>query len=183
MKLKLTPALTTALSAAAALGALAAPAQLAAASPSAPDVPGNLVPPQGNKLFLTADAEGVQIYRCDATTATWTLVAPRADLFAPNGTALGTHDAGPSWMARDGSLVTASRVDGVNMDPTAVDWLLLAKKTTAAGPDGDRLAATTYIQRVDTTGGRAPAAGECDVTGEIAEIPYTATYHFWKATG
>ena len=69
------------------------------------------------------------------------------------------------------------------MDPTAVDWLLLAKKTTAPGPNGDRLTATTYIQRVDTTGGRAPAAGECDVTGETAEIAYTATYHFWKAKG
>ena len=182
MKLKLTPTLATALIAAAALAALAAPAHLAAASPSAPAVPGNLVPPQGNKLFLTADAEGVQIYRCDAGASTWTLVAPRADLFAANGHLLGTHYAGPSWEARDGSLVTGSRVDGVNMDPAAVDWLLLVKKTTAAGPDGDRLAATTYIQRVDTTGGRAPAAGECDVTGETAEVPYTATYHFWKAT-
>jgi hypothetical protein len=79
--------------------------------------------------------------------------------------------------------VTATKVDEANLDPTAVNWLLLAKKTTSAGADGDRLAATTYIQRTATTGGRAPAASECDVTGEIAEIPYTADYHFWKATG
>ena len=175
--------LALALTATAAVGALIAPVQLAAAKPAAPQVPGNIAPPQGNKLYLSVHAEGVQIYRCDASTATWTLVGPRADLFAASGKQMGTHYAGPSWEARDGSVVTASRVDGVNMDPTAVDWLLLAKKTAVPGPDGDRLAATTYIQRVDTTGGRAPSAGECDVTGETAEIAYTATYHFWKATG
>jgi hypothetical protein len=74
-------------------------------------------------------------------------------------------------------------VDEVNVDPTAVNWLLLAMKTRSAGHDGDLLSATTFIQRTATTGGRAPAATECDVTGEIAEVAYTADYHFWKATG
>jgi FtsP/CotA-like multicopper oxidase with cupredoxin domain len=179
MKHTLAHAAATAL----AFAALAVPAQLATAAPSAPEVPATLVPPAGNKLYLSTHAEGVQIYRCNAVTASWTLDGPRADLYAANGKQLGTHYAGPSWEARDGSVVTATRVDGVNMDPTAVDWLLLAKKTTTVGADGDRLAATTFIQRVDTTGGRAPASTECDVTGEIAEVAYTATYHFWKAAG
>ena len=52
-----------------------------------------------------------------------------------------------------------------------------------ADPGSGRLTGTTYIQRTATTGGRAPAASECDVTGEIAEIAYTADYHFWKTTG
>ena len=95
---------------------------------------------------------------------------------------MGSHYVGPTWMATDGSYVVGRRVDGVNMDPTAIDWLLLAKDTSAPGADGDRLAATTYVQRVNTTGGRAPAATECDVAGETAEIPYAADYYFWKAT-
>jgi hypothetical protein len=34
-------------------------------------------------------------------------------------------------------------------------------------------------------GGLAPAADTCDAgaVGDIAEIPYTADYHFWKRTG
>jgi hypothetical protein len=134
-------------------------------------------------VFLEAHATGVQIYRCDTTTWAWTLVAPRADLFADNGKLIGTHFGGPTWQARDGSYVTATKVDEASLDPSAVNWLLLARKTSSAGADGGRLASTTYIQRTATTGGRAPAATECDVAGEIAEIPYTADYHFWKATG
>ncbi len=170
----------TSLLGAAVVGALAVPAH---AAPTAPEVPSTLVPPAGNKVFLEAHATGVQIYRCDAATEAWTLVAPRANLYADNGKLIGSHSGGPTWQARDGSYVTATKVDEANLDPTAVNWLLLAKKTTSAGADGDRLAATTYIQRTATTGGRAPAASDCDVTGEIAEIPYTADYHFWKATG
>jgi hypothetical protein len=41
---------------------------------------------------------------------------------------------------------------------------------------------TSYIQRIATTGGLAPAASTCDETtvGTIAEVPYTADYVFWK---
>ena len=160
--------------------AIAAPAY---AGPSSPTVPSRIAPPAGHKVFLVTHAEGVQIYQCGTTTGAWTLQAPRAELYAQNGNVVGSHYVGPTWMATDGSYVVGRRVDGVNQDPTAIDWLLLAKDTSAPGADGDRLAATTYVQRVNTTGGRAPAATECDVPGETAEIPYTADYYFWKATG
>ena len=159
--------------------AIAAPAY---AGPSSPTVSSRIAPPAGHKVFLVTHAEGVQIYQC-ATVGAWTLQAPRAELSAQNGKVVGSHYVGPTWMATDGSYVVGRRVDGVNMDPAAIDWLLLAKDTSAPGADGDRLAATTYVQRVHTTGGRAPAATECDVAGETAEISYAADYYFWKATG
>ena len=61
----------------------------------------------------------------------------------------------------------------------------LTRGSTAAGADGDRLTATTFIQRTKTTGGLRPTAGTCNGTtvGTTAEVPYTADYHFWKATG
>ena len=160
--------------------AIAAPAY---AGPSSPTVPSSIAPPAGHKVFLVTHAEGVQIYQCNATTGAWSLQAPRAELYAQTGKVVGSHYVGPTWMATDGSYVVGRRVDGVNVDPTAIDWLLLAKDTSASGADGDRLAATTYVQRVNTTGGRAPAATECDVAGETAEIAYAADYYFWKATG
>ena len=42
---------------------------------------------------------------------------------------------GPTWVAMDGSYVVGRRVDGVNVDPTAIDWLLLEKDTSAAGAE------------------------------------------------
>jgi len=51
--------------------------------------------------------------------------------------------------------------------------------------DGDRLTATSYIQRINTVGGLAPAAQDCDAgtAGQQREIPYSADYVFFKETG
>jgi hypothetical protein len=51
-----------------------------------------------------------------------------------------------------------------------------------AGFDGDRLAHTKYLQRINTVGGMAPPSASCnqDTVGLPTEIPYTADYLFWK---
>ena len=155
---------------------------VAEAGPGEPSLPEGLDPvPAGHKLFLVGHASGVQIYRCDAG-ATWTLVAPRANLYDNSGNLVVTHFAGPTWQARDGSSVKAARADGVTVDPNDIPWLLLATTSATAGPDGDRLAGTTYIQRLATDGGVAPPPNQCDAdtVGEVVEIPYTADYYFWK---
>ena len=75
--------------------------------------------------------------------------------------------------------------NSVTVDPTAIPWVRLAAAATAAGPGGDRLVATSYIQRIATTGGLAPPAAQCTsaTAGTVAEVPYTADYYFWKRTG
>lgn len=96
---------------------------------------------------------------------------------------IGTHFTGPTWQAKDGSQVKAQRVDGVTVDPVAIPWLLLKATSTTAGPRGDRLVRTSYIQRIATTGGLEPAAADCSAAslGAVRESPYTADYVFWKA--
>ena len=140
--------------------------------------------PVGHKVFLVGHATGVQIYRCTITgdSYAWSFVAPRAKLYDNQGKLLMTHYGGPTWEARDGSTVKAARVDGVTVDPDAIPWLLLQAIPQPAGSDGDRLTGTTYIQRLNTTGGVAPAASECsaDTLGDVVEVPYTADYYFWK---
>jgi hypothetical protein len=162
-------------------------AQVAQAGPPAPAVPSPIVVPEPNKVFLVGHAIGVQIYACNATASGfgWVFVAPRADLYDDNSKLIGTHFGGPTWRANDASKVVGRRVDGVTVDATAIPWLLLSAASTGRGPDGERLADTTYIQRTATTGGLAPAAAECDATtaGTQAEVRYTADYHFWKASG
>jgi hypothetical protein len=162
-------------------------AQVALGGPTAPDVPGKIRVPDGNKLFLTGHAVGVQVHRCDATASgfRWALVTPRADLYDDRGKLVTAHFGGPTWQATDGSSVVGLREADVTVDPTAIPWLRLSAASTAAGPDGDRLAGTTFIQRIATTGGLAPAAADCNATTAAteAEVPYTADYLFWKATG
>jgi hypothetical protein len=162
-------------------------AQMVQAQPAEPAIPGEIEVEDGHKLFLVGHATGVQVYACDATSKgfAWAFVAPRADLYDDGGRLIATHFGGPTWQARDGSKVVGRRVDGVTVDDSAIPWLLLSAASTAVGPDGDRLAHTTFIQRVATTGGLAPAARDCRATdaGTRAEVPYTADYRFWKAGG
>jgi hypothetical protein len=169
------------------IAALAAAVPAAAlAGPAAPSVPADIVVPDGHKPYLVAHAEGVQIYGCSAVADgyAWRLLAPRATLTGDNGKVIGSHTGGPTWTARDGSKVVGARDAGASVDATAVDWLRLKAVSTAAGPDGARIAATTYIQRIHTVGGLAPAAADCDADGvaERREVPYSADYVFFKAT-
>jgi Protein of unknown function (DUF3455) len=150
-----------------------------------PNVPGDIQVEAGNYPYLMGHATGTQNYTCQSTATgiAWTLVAPAAVLVDDKGKQIMTHYAGPTWQARDGSTVMGARMKGVTMDPTAIPWLLLRKTSTSMGPDGgDRLTSTTFIQRVNTTGGLAPATG-CDAAhlGAAVNVPYEADYFFYRA--
>jgi hypothetical protein len=161
--------------------AVAGPAR---AAPAPPAVPGDIVVPAGHKPFLLAHAEGVQIYTCQTREAGygWSPATPRAVLRDDRGHQIGTHFGGPAWRADDGSTVLGSRVDGETVDPTAIQWLLVKADSATPGPDGDRLAGTKYLQRINTVGGMAPPSAHCneDTVWSHTEIPYTADYLFWK---
>jgi Protein of unknown function (DUF3455) len=175
---------TAIIAAAAAAGPVAA---TVSAGPDGPDVPGKIAVEDGHKVFLVGHATGVQIYACYAqgTAFKWSFAGPRANLYDEDGKLITTHFAGPTWQARDGSWVKAARVDGVTVDPNAIQWLLLKRTASGSGADGDRLEETTFIQRTATTGGMEPPASECNAVsaGAVREVPYTADYQFWKATG
>lgn len=136
----------------------------------------------GHELAFQVDAVGAQVYACraDATGNTaWVLEAPDATLYACGGRVAGTHYAGPTWEAKDGSKVTATRVASYQPDPTAIPELLL-KAATHEG--AGQMAKVSFIQRLDTVGGLAPATG-CDAEhlGATARVDYTATYYFYEA--
>ena len=154
----------------------------ALSSPCTP-APAALTVPDGNRLAFRLDAEGVQIYACKATAAGgygWAFVAPEADLMTRGGHVVGLHYAGPTWELYDGSSVVGAKIAGASVDTTAVPWLLLS----AASHNGQGfMSIVTYIRRVDTAGGLAPATG-CDVdhVGAQARVDYTATYEYWMAS-
>jgi hypothetical protein len=65
----------------------------------------------------------------------------------------------------------------VTVDRNAIPWLRLrAAHTEGPGIFAD----TTFIQRVNTTGGKAPSVNGTFV-GQVARVPYTADYFFYRA--
>jgi len=171
------------------LAALAWPAaELAQAAIEPPPAPAEIQVEAGNKPVLVAHAVGVQIYSCKPVAGgySWSFAGPRANLYDERGKLVATHSAGPTWQAKDGSKVVGKLVRPAPVtDPTAIPWLLLSAASTSAGPDGARLAGTTFIQRLATTGGLQPPASACNATtaDTTTEVPYTADYAFWKRTG
>jgi hypothetical protein len=155
-----------------------------AAQAAAPPSPSSLLPPAGNFPYLVGHGAGVQIYQCSATQTgfAWKFVAPRATLTDDRGQAIISHFGGPTWLANDGSKVVGSVVKAVPISPNAIPWLLLSATTTPAPGGGGLLADTTFVQRLFTVGGLAPAASTCDAAnvGATAEVPYTSEYVFWK---
>jgi hypothetical protein len=137
----------------------------------------------------------------------WILFTPQAILFKDNNRQVITHFFSPNpfedntnrgvvaddmiratWRdSRDTSTVwgatIASSSDPKFVESGAIPWLLLQVVGAQDGPTGgDRLTATTFIQRLNTSGGVAPSTGCASSTdvGAEAFVPYTADYFFYK---
>lgn len=177
-----------------------------AAALTPPPVPADLEVPDGYRAYLGGHAVGTQNYVCttNPTGPTgppigWVLYGPQATLFTDDGAQVMTHflspnpeEGGtprPTWLhSRDSSAVWARAVqpstDPVYVDPDAIPWLLLEYAGVQAGPKrGTRLVHTSYLHRVNTEGGKAPATGCADAAdvGKKALVPYEADYFFYRA--
>ena len=167
-----------------------------------PPVPANIQVPDGSKAFLEGDAIGTQDYIClpSGPGFAWTFFGPQATLFNDDDKQVITHFLSPNpvesglaratWQhSRDTSTVWAKKKaessDPTFVAPGAIPWLLLEVVGAQDGPTGgDKLLETTFIQRLNTSGGVAPLTGCTQSTdvGKMALVPYTADYFFYKAT-
>jgi hypothetical protein len=170
-----------------------------------PAVPDGLDVGGGYKIIRRLHAAGTQNYVCKRTQTPpgigWVLFGPQATLFTDYKHQAATHflspnpeEGGtprPTWRdSRDSSTVWAMPVksssDPAYVEPGAVAWVLLRAMGRQAGPYGGRkLSRTAYLQRINTSGGLAPATGCSDDTnlGATTLVPYSADYVFYKATG
>ena len=155
------------------------PAAEAALSLSKP-IPPELAVPSEHALAAFRKGVGVQIYTCAAADAaySWAFKAPQADLLSADKRAAGSHYAGPTWKALDGSSVVGTKIASASIRPSAVPALLLQ----AASHSGSGVFSNvSYIHRLNTTGGLAPtkACGAANA-GEVVEVAYTADYFFYN---
>ena len=177
-------------------------AMFAANGLTPPAVPTGLDAPAGHKLFLVGHALGTQNYICaPAATSTgvdWLFIGPQATLFDDEGQQIATHfqsknplknDAlHATWQhSRDTSAVWATRFNGSSdaayVAPNAIEWLLLEMSGAQVGPYGDdKLAKTTWIQRVHTVGGLKPPSTACTAATVNTRklVSYEADYYFYK---
>lgn len=167
-----------------------------------PEVPSNLTVEEGNIPYLQTRAYGTQNYICmpTATGMAWKFLGPQATLYPENAPLqIATHFLSPNpeeqgtprptWLhSQDGSAVWARVVqpstDSNYVAPGAIPWLLLEKAGTSAGTTGGSLLSrTTFIHRVNTQGGVAPATGctSASQLGAIALVPYSTDYFFYRA--
>jgi hypothetical protein len=171
-----------------------------AAHPIPPAVPDNIQVPAGSEAFLVGHAYGTQNYIClpSGSGFAWILFTPQATLFDDRDRQVTTHFFGPNpdendtiravWQhSRDTSSVwgraIAVSTDANFVEPGAIPWLLIQVVGTENGPTGgDRLSETIFIQRLNTSGGVAPATGCAAATdiGKSAFMPYTADYFFYR---
>ena len=151
--------------------------------PAEVDLPVNH--PHGNTRIATYYAKGVQQYKAQLKTGStneyeWAFVAPNAELFDAANNKIGTHSAGPVWVVAAAGSITAQQftpAKTVTTDANSISWLLLKPKdgTTPTGLFAD----VDYIQRIATTGGKAPAIAPTN-SSETADVFYTAIYRFSK---
>jgi hypothetical protein len=180
-----------------------------------PSVPTIIQVPAGNKAFLVGHAEGTQNYIClpSGTGVKFVLFTPQATLFSGDGgqiithffspnpseankdlKVLDSHAIRPTWQdSKDTSAVWGrlhQNPDGSNasviVDASAIPWLLLDVAGAQDGPSGGkRLSVTTFIHRLNTQGGLAPATGcsSFEDIGRSVFVPYSADYYFYKSSG
>lgn len=144
------------------------------------------LPGSGNTRIATYYATGVQIYNARTKAESnppvyeWVFASPSAILLNEKNEQVGTHFAGPSWQLEVGDIINAQQFTPAktkSVDSNSIDWLLLMPKegSTPTGIFKD----VNYIQRIATTGGKAPTTSPTSASATIG-VPYTAVYRFSK---
>jgi hypothetical protein len=174
-----------------------------------PPVPTDVKVPEGNTAFLVGHAIGTQNYVCLPSGAgfAYVLFTPEATLFDNHGQQIITHFFSPNlapsdpseiagtiratWQDSDDTSIVWAKATGTASHATdpdfvadgAVAWLRLAVVGFKDGPlGGDTLSDATFVQRLNTSGGVAPA--DCTSLADVGKqkfVPYTADYFFYSA--
>ena len=175
---------------AAALALLSACGSMSSTSPmktmfSQAALPDAVKVPAGQKVAMETVGVGEITYECREKQAAagqfeWAFVGPNAVLNDRGGKAVGKYYGPPAtWEAIDSSKVTGAQV-AVAPSTAGNIPLQLVKANPAMGQGA--MTGVSYIQRVATQGGVAPASAcGMDTKGKKEIVKYQADYIFWAA--
>ncbi len=177
----------------AAVSTLAAAALLAGCAGGPPAMPvfdqGSLPAavqvPAGQKVSMETVGVGEITYECRPKAAMpgqfeWVFAGPKAELRDRKGAKVGSYYGPPAtWESNDGSKLTGAQLAVAPAAAGSIP-LQLVKANPATGQGA--MTGVTYIQRVATRGGVAPAMA-CDAAsaGRQEIVQYQADYILWKA--
>jgi len=147
------------------------------------NVPEAVRVPDGHKVAMETVGVGQITYECQAKTdmpgqMAWVFMGPKAALNDRSGKQVGKYYGPPAtWEAMDGSKVTGTQVAIAPAGDGNIPHQLV-KANPAEGKGA--MTGVTYIQRVATKGGVAPAK-TCAAAneGERQIVDYQADYLFW----
>ena len=141
--------------------------------------------PAGNKVAMETVGVGEITYECRAKAGMagqheWVFVGPDAKLMDRGGKQVGRYYGPPAtWENMDGSKVTATQLAVAPAAAGSIP-LQLVKANPAMG--SGMMTGTTYIQRVATQGGTAPAMACTEAqVGSKQVVKYQADYIFYRA--
>jgi hypothetical protein len=148
-------------------------------------LPGPVQVPAGHQVAMETTGAGEIAYECRVKASAageyeWFFVGPDARLMDRSGKQVGKYYGPPAtWENLDGSKVTATQVAVAPAAAGSIP-LQLVKANPAMGMGA--MNGVTYIQRVATQGGAAPASA-CGAanTGIRQVVKYQADYIFYKA--
>jgi Protein of unknown function (DUF3455) len=147
-------------------------------------LPATVQVPAGNMVAMETVGVGQITYECrtkkDASGFEWVFVGPEAKLNDRSGKQVGRYYGPPAtWEASDGSKITGAQV-AVSPASLGSIPLQLVKANPATG--NGAMVGVTFIQRVATKGGVAPATA-CDMAaiGKKEIVKYEADYIMYKA--
>ena len=141
--------------------------------------------PAGNKVAMETVGVGEITYQCNpkkdmAGQFEWVFVGPDAKLNDRSGKQVGKYYGPPAtWESMDGSKLTGMQVAVAPSSAGNIPFQLV-KANPAMGSGA--MSGVTYIQRVATVGGVAPAMA-CDAgnAGSKQIVRYQSDYIFYKA--
>jgi Protein of unknown function (DUF3455) len=165
-----------------------------ASSPMAPGysqagLPDAVKVPAGQRVALETVGVGEITYQCREKAAMagafeWVFVGPSAVLNNRQGQTIGKYYGPPAtWEHGDGSRLTGAQVAVSPAATGSIPLQLVKVNAAAADAKAGAMSGLTYIQRVATRGGVAPAS-TCDAANKDRKevVKYQADYIFWRAS-
>jgi hypothetical protein len=134
--------------------------------------------PEGATELLRLHGTGVQIFRCESRDGRlkWVYQLPDAELRDAAGKLAVRHGARMSFEHVDGSRLLGEIEDHVDSPlDRSVPWLLIRTQSFGKGA----LAGVSYVQRIDTIGGKPPESCEAAQANQILRVAFSADFVFF----